>query len=165
MATEDIKLEHRGHYIVVPYDAVVMIMIAKETAGYPIQPHTTLVDEYIARIMKFYPATEESKKAVVDYRVLLDGFTVNLIYKEVTAGGGIHRRFPGKEPKMAAEILGDLLWARGQVDDWRGLDDDEDLVVEDLKRNWVDAYLDYTVNVDVDMDETETNWHNALAHR
>lgn len=153
MATEDIKLEHQGHDIVVPYDAVAMIMIAKNTVGYPIQPDKTLVDECIARIMKSCQASKEGKKGVVDYRVLLNGFTVHLIYEEVAAAGGIDKRFPGKQPKPEVEILEDFLIAAKMMGNMRGLNRHEGLLWKDYHKNWI-AFYDQHMP---DLDATETD--------
>ncbi|KAL8829394.1 MAG: hypothetical protein Q9191_002036 [Dirinaria sp. TL-2023a] len=153
MATENIKLEHEGHEIVVPYDAVAMIMIAKNTVGYPIQSGMTLIDECIARVMKSCQASGEGEKGAVDYRVLLNGSTIHLIYKEVTAAGGIDERFPGKQPKPDLEILEDFLIAAKMVGDMRGLSRHECRRWKDYHKSWI-AFYDQHMP---DLDATETD--------
>lgn len=153
MATEHIKLEHRGHSIVVPYDAVAMIMIAKQTAGYPIQPEMRLVDECIAYIMKSCSAPEESENSVVDYQALLNGYTVHLIYEEVTAGGGILECFPGKEPRKGADMLWDFLQAANYIElkgGMRGLGQHERRAFKGFMENWWAAYMEHLVDEDAE---------------
>ena len=141
----------------VPYDAVVMITVAKESAGYDIQPYSTRIDEYIAHMMKYCTSIMDSGPAMIDYRVLLNGPTVQGIYDVVGRAGGIWRLYPGKEPKAAAKILQELLaaveWTE-TVGRWRGFDGTEYMLLEDVRRNWEAALaeeMEYEDETEIDL--------------
>lgn len=51
---EEVCIEYEGHRIPVPYEAINMIVVAKETSGNPHERWPTFTDEYIARILKYW---------------------------------------------------------------------------------------------------------------
>ena len=134
-------LLYQDHQITIPYNAVVMIVIAKEAVKSRSDRKTTIINGYIAHILKFCPADEEAKQNVYDYRVLLNSSLVKKIDERVYDCGGIQRCYPDEELKPAADILREINAARLRVGSMRGLDRREKRVHRRADRSWTKACL------------------------
>lgn len=142
MATQEIGIEYEGHQVIVPYDVVVLIVHAKETAGFPFQPYTTLVDKYIADIIKSYAADRNSEDGCYDYRALMNGFEVLKIWARVLEKGGIRNCYPDQTLKPAAAIFKELNDTIQKMAPVRGYDAVDHLLFRKLRSQWKKAWDD-----------------------
>ena len=136
--TETICIQYEGHQVPVPYDAVNMIVIAKESSGTSHEARPTFTDEYIARVLKYWPRDLESA-GKYDYRVLMDKKVVQQIYQGVLDRGGLWRSFPDVKPLEAANVLSAMAHIVLNMHDWRGLDQSECDAVYEINGRWQDA--------------------------
>ena len=139
MAMEDICIEYEGHQVPVPYEVVNMITIAKETSGAPHEAWPTLTDEYIARILKYWPPEKETA-AKYDYRVVMEQKAVQQIYQGIHDQGGLWRCFPGRKPLAAVTVLRAILNIVKTMHYWRGLDKNERKTLKELNKRWQEAW-------------------------
>lgn len=158
MATQEIGIEYEGHQVIVPYDVVVLIVHAKETAGFPFQPYTTLVDKYIADIIKSYAADRNSEDVCYDYRALMNGFEVLKIWARVLEKGGIRNCYHDQTLKPAAAIFKELNGTIQKMAPVRGYDAVDHLLFRKLRSQWKKAWDDEE-DFRMELDE-ETEWED-----
>lgn len=138
----DICIVHEGTQVSVPYEVVNMILIAKEISGTPHETCPTLVDEYVARILKYWAPAKESASVKYDYRVLLEQKSVQQIYQSVHEQGGLWRAFPEKQPLAASTVLKAILETTKTMHYWRGLDPYERKAIKKMRKHWRQALME-----------------------
>lgn len=138
----DICIMYEGTQVSVPYEVVNVILIAKETSGTPHETCPTLVDEYVARILKYWAPGKESDSVKCDYRVLLEQKSVQQIYQSVHEQGGLWRAFPEKQPLAASTVLKAILDTIQTMHYWRGLDPHERKAIKKMRKDWRQALME-----------------------
>lgn len=136
---EDICIVYEGNQVSVPYEVVNVIIIAKETSGITHETWPTLVDEYVARILKYWAPDKESESVKYDYRVLLEQKSVQQIYQGVLEQGGLWRAFPEKKPLAASTVLRAVLETTKTMHYWRGLEAYERKAIKKMRKHWRNA--------------------------
>ncbi len=139
---EDICIVYEGNQVPVPYEVISVITIAKETSGTTHETWPTLVDEYVARILKYWAPDTESKGVRYDYRVLLEQKSVQQIYQGVHEQGGLWHAFPEKQPLAASTVLSAVLETTKTMHYWRGLDPSERKAIKKMRKQWRKALME-----------------------
>ena len=145
MAVEDICVEYEGHQVPVPYEAINMIVVAKETSGQPHEAKPTFTDDYIARILKYWPPDKESSTRY-DYRVIMEKKAVQQIYQVIQGQGGLWHTFPKKKPMAAVTVLADIVNTIHRMHMWRGLEKREQDAIKEMNTRWGQAFDEEIAN-------------------
>lgn len=135
----DICVVYEGNQVSVPYEVVNVIITAKESSGITHKTWPTLVDEYVARILKYWAPDKESNSVKYDYRVLLEQKSVQQIYQSVHEKGGLWRAFPEKQPPAASTVLRAVLETTKTMHYWRGLEPYERKAIKKMRKHWRQA--------------------------
>ena len=129
-----------------------MLVYAKETCGFNLDK-CTIVDEYIARVMKNCRG-DEHQTSKIDFRTVLNAHKVFDLYDYIMNQGGILAIYPDQQLPRVIDILEDFT---GIMNRWpwvRGLDDAELQLIGTLKRNWIQS-LEDAIKAEVDSEADE----------
>ena len=128
--------------IPVPFHAIVMLVYAKETCGYDIEA-PTLIDEYIARIMKNC-RRDNNRISKIDFRTMLNAHKVFDLYSHIKKQGGIMAVYPSRREPPVIDVMFEFIYLFKRMLPWRGIDDNDEKAAAVLRRNWILWYNDVT---------------------